>query len=78
MRGNEGQGKVDVWFREMAFPIPMRGNEIDNGGLNGIDASAFPIPMRGNEATGSRTVTVNGRGFPIPMRGNELAWGSTK
>ena len=31
-----------------SFPIPMRGNEIEDSGFNRA-MSTFPIPMRGNE-----------------------------
>ena len=52
------------------FPIPMRGNEIDEGHVV-YDWIVFPIPMRGNEMgiTGWPSVKLS---FPIPMRGNEM------
>ena len=56
------------------FPIPMRGNEIDDLKLDEGFRAKFPIPMRGNEGgrrAGYRECLLDE--FPIPMRGNELS-----
>ncbi len=58
--------------RGRGFPIPMRGNELDDIRVELAGEWGFPIPMRGNEikdAGFSRALST----FPIPMRGNEPA-----
>ena len=55
----------------VAFPIPMRGNELDAGAQLLRAAFGFPIPMRGNELDAGAQLLRAAFGFPIPMRGNE-------
>ena len=65
MSSRSGRASGSGW----PFPIPMRGNEI-NEVLEGPSA-LFPIPMRGNEMTQVRGEVKPFQAFPIPMRGNE-------
>ena len=52
----------------LQFPIPMRGNELRDGGLNGFRDRRFPIPMRGNERA-VQEITPQGRKVSDPHEG---------
>ena len=66
MRGNEFL--VDCASRRdvSKFPIPMRGNEINDTEVAAQYAVEFPIPMRGNERRNWISISGGATSFQSP------------